>query len=56
MAYFFRAVSLLQLDQFEEALSDLKNVDDDFLTYIDGYGDLTKMNLVLWANDRIKTK
>jgi len=54
-AYFHRAVSLAQLDKFEEALSDCEHLDDDFITYLDGY-EISKTDFVRWANENLPSE
>ena len=49
-AYFFRAVALLHLGRYEEALSDCKNIRDDFLIYLNRLGKVTKAGIVSEAN------
>jgi tetratricopeptide (TPR) repeat protein len=44
-AHFFRAVALLRLQRYDEALADCQHVDDDFLIHIKS-GKITKTDIV----------
>jgi tetratricopeptide (TPR) repeat protein len=50
-AHFFRAVALLRLQQFDEALADCQHVQDDFLIYMKS-GRISKADIVREAAAR----
>jgi tetratricopeptide (TPR) repeat protein len=51
-AYFFRAVSFLQLGKFPEALSESAKVRDDFVIHLQGPGELSKQWVIYEATKR----
>jgi len=51
-ALFFRALTLLRLGRFDDALADCANVRDEFVIYVRGLGRFSKMELVACATNR----
>ena len=51
-ALFFRALTLLRLRRFDDALADCTEVKDGFVIYVRGLGHLSKEKLVAWATER----
>jgi len=51
-AYFFRAVALLKLGRFREAVADCEHVRDDFLLYLHSTGKISKSDILEQATRR----
>lgn len=54
-AYFFRALSRIRLEQFEDALSDADEVSEDFLIYLESEGRQTKKDIKEYARNRMRS-
>ena len=51
-AFFFRALTLLRLGRFDEALADCTKVRDEFVIHVRGLGRLSKDELIACAKER----
>lgn len=52
-AYFFRALARLRLQHYEDALSDARQVSDDFLIYLKSEGKVTIKDIREYAQNRM---
>ena len=52
-AYFFRAVALMKLGRYSEAVADCEHVRDDFLIYLYSTGKISKADILEQATKRL---